>query len=206
MSRSVQHASSLLALCLLAGSGWGQQLTTNSFEAFCKTLSGNAGAETVCEGFEFSDGTIDLSAGLAVTNKSDADNSLWRMTDGVRMASGMTEILAEKALVRFEADEPALIELSGNPVVMSDYIVERETAVRGTALGISYDSLSGDVRLTGQATLTIGENEVTGCEWVYNVIDNSWEAGATDECDEGIRLLLAPPEESDDPDGQPETP
>jgi lipopolysaccharide transport protein LptA len=206
MSRSAQYVNGLLALFFLPASVSAQGVTTNGLDVFCRTLSGNAGAETVCEGFKFDDGSTAVSAGLAATNKTASDNSLWRLTDGVQLGSGMAEILAEEALLRFEADELVLIELSGSPIVMSDYIAERETAVSGRAQGMSYDVRSGEVRLAGQATLKIGENEVSGCEWVYNVIDKTWGTGAAEECDTGIRLLFVPPEESDDPEVQPETP
>ena len=86
---------------------------------------------------------------------------------------------------------------------MSDYIEERDESVSGTAQSISYDR-NGTVRLTGQATLVIGDNEVMGCEWVYNVIEKTYETGATDDCD-GVTIILAPPEESDDLEGQTET-
>jgi lipopolysaccharide transport protein LptA len=143
-----------------------------------------------------------ISAGLATTNKFDLDGSLWRLSDNVRLAFGTTEILAADALLRFEQNDLVLSELNGNPVVMTDYIEERDIAVRGSAQSLSYDSRGGTVHLSGQATIKIGENEVIGCEWIYNFNDKSYRAGTTDESDEGIRLLLTPPEDSDDPDDQ----
>lgn len=208
MSRCVQHtSSSLLALFVLASPIEAQETAANGYEAICRTLSGNAGSdETICEGFQFNDGQNDIAAGLAATNKSDFNDSLWRLTGGVRLSSGPTEILADQALLRFEANQLVLGELSGSPVVISDFIDERNIAVRGTAQAMSYDRRSGTVHLTGQATLRIGENEVVGCEWIYNVIDKTYGTGTTNDCDEGIRLLLTPPEESDDPAGQTEAP
>lgn len=184
-----------------------QETENVSFEGACESLSGNARSdEKVCVGFAFSDGANELSAGLAATNANDFDGSLWRLSQQVRLAFNTTEILAEEALFEFEADEVVFGELSGNPVVMSDYIEEREASVSGTAQSISYDRRNGTVRLTGQATLRIGENEVMGCEWIYSLTDKTYQTGEAEECNEGIRILLTPTEESDDLERQPDTP
>lgn len=208
MLRCALHISSYLLACFaLASPSAAQAPAANGYEAICKTLSGNAGSdETICEGFQFNDGQNDIAAGLAATSKSDFNDSLWRLTDGVRLTSGATEIRADQALLRFEANQLVQSELSGSPVVISDFIEERNIAVRGTAQAMSYDRRSRAVHLTGQATLRIGENEVVGCEWIYNVIDKTYGTGTSSECDEGIRLLLTQPEESNDPAGQTEAP
>lgn len=201
MSRSASLASRILSLCLLALPAAGQESATGSYEVDCTSLSGNVrDEEAVWVGCEFTNGEKLISAGLATTNKFDLDGSLWRLSDNVRLAFGTTEILAAEALLRFEQNDLVLSELNGNPVVMTDYIEEREIAVRGSARSISYDSRSGTVHLTGEATIRIGENEVIGCEWIYNFNDKSYRAGTTDECNEGIRLLLTPPENNDNPD------
>lgn len=203
MSPSASHASRFLSLCLLALPAAGQETAIGTYEFDCASLSGNAREEQAeLVSCEFTNGEKLISAGLATTNKLDLDGSLWRLTDNVRLAFGTTEILAAEALLRFERNDLVLSELTGNPVVMTDYIEEREIAVRGSARSISYDSRSGTVHLSGEATIKIGENEVIGCEWIYNFNDKSYRAGATEECDEGIRLLLTPPENNASPDDQ----
>ncbi len=123
----------------------------------------------------------------------------------MRLAFDTTEILADEALFEFEANELVLGELSGNPVVMSDYIAERETEVSGTAESISFDSRNGTVRLLGQATLVLGANEYMGCDWIYDLNDKTFNAGTTEDCS-GVLLRLAPPEESDDQEAEPVAP
>ncbi len=206
MSRYVQFASGICALSLFASISDGQETAARGYEAICESASGNARSdETVCVGVRISDGTNVISAGLAATNKYDFDGSLWRLTDDVRLAFDSTEILADEALFEFEANELVLGELSGNPVVMSDYIEERAIAVSGTAQSISYDSRNGTVRLLGQATLIMGANEYMGCDWIYNLNDKSFNAGTTDDC-AGVLLRLAPPDEDDAQDARPEEP
>lgn len=206
MSRYAFHASRLPALFLLASSINGQEATSTAYEGNCDSFSGNARLdEGVCVGFEFSDGTNDISAGLATTSQWDFDGSSWRFTEGITLSFGTTEIQANEAVLRFEDDELINGELSGSPVVMSDYIEERDTPVRGTAGGISYDKESGTVRLLGQATLVIGENEVMGCDWIYNFVEKSYSSDGSDDCS-GVLFRLAPPEESSDPQGQDQSP
>lgn len=206
MSRYALHASTPLALVLVATCAFGQEAARQGYEASCESASGNARSdETICVGVRISDGTNIISAGLAATNKYDFDGSLWRLTEDVRLAFDTTEILADEALFEFEANELVLGELSGNPVVMSDYIAERETEVSGTAESISFDSRNGTVRLLGQATLVLGANEYMGCDWIYDLNDKTFNAGTTEDCS-GVLLRLAPPEEPADREVEPVTP
>jgi len=205
MSRHALHASSIVALGLLSITVAGQERAQQTYEAACESLSGNARSdETVCVGVKISDGTNDISAGLAATNKFDFDGSLWRLSENVRLAFDTTEILANEALFEFENDELVHAELNGSPVVMSDYIEEEDKTVTGMAGSVSYDNRSGTLRLLGEVTLTVGDNEFRGCDWIYNFNDKSYGAGTTDDCD-GVTIILAPPEASDDPPVQPET-
>jgi len=206
MSPLVLRTSSMLAGCLLAVSVAGQEPVQDDYEWTCESLSGNARSdETVCIGVHISDGMNDISAGLAATNRFDFDSSRWRLSETVRLAFDTTELLADEALFEFEADELVLGELSGNPVVMSDHIEERDIPVSGTAESLEYDSRSSTLRLIGRATLTIGDNEFMGCDLIYNFGDKTYNSGSTDDCD-GVIVRLAPPEELEDPEGQPEIP
>jgi lipopolysaccharide transport protein LptA len=206
MSPQALRASGIVALGLLvAGPATSQEASQSTYEAACESLSGNARSdETVCVGVRISDGMNDISAGLAATNKFDFDGSLWRLSDDVRLSFNSTEILADDALFEFEQDELVRAELNGSPVVMSDYIEEGDKTVSGMAGSVSYDNRSGTLRLVGQVTLTVGENEFMGCDWIYNFNDKSYRAGTTDDCD-GVTIVLSPPEAKDDPQVQPET-
>ena len=209
MSRFALHISRISAIGLVAVCAAAQDAANDShkgYEAACESLSGNARSdETICVGVNITDGTNAISAGLAATNKYDFDASLWRLNDNVRLAFETTEILADAALFEFEANELVLGELSGNPVVMSDYIEERQIAVSGTAESISYDSRSGTVHLIGQATLVLGANEYMGCDWIYDLNEKTFSAGTTDDC-AGVLLRLAPPEERETRQTEPAAP
>ena len=196
----------LFALSLLAMPAEGQQSSNGGIELVCLESSGNArSGERVCVDVSISDGTNEITAGLATTSKFDFDDSLWRLSDGVRLAFDTTEILAGEAEFTFEQDELVLAELSGEPVVMSDYIEERDTRVSGTAQSISYNSRTGEVRLKGQATLIVGDNEVMACDLAYNLKEKTYEAGTASDC-AGVTLRLPPPEENDDLQDQTDSP
>ena len=206
MSRSISCGSGILALGLLALNAESQEATINGLEYSCTGFSGNARSnETVCVGFRFSDEMNELSAGRATTSQGDTEGSQWRLTDGVQLSFDTTEIQANEATLTFEAGELVFGELSGDPVVMSDYIEERETPVRGTAQSVSYDNRNGTVRLIGEATLVVGENEVMGCDWIYNFVEKNYSGGGSDDCG-GVLFRLAPPAESSDPQDQDEAP
>lgn len=185
---------------LVAVSAAGQEQT---YEASCEELAGNLRSdEQICEGFRFSDGANDITGGLARMSRFEFEDNLVQITGGVRLEFGTTEILAEEALLRFEGDELVHGELAGNPVEMSDYIAERDAAVGGTAQRITYDSQAGTVSLNGRSTLVVNGNAVMGCDWVYNFVEQTYEAGTSDDCS-GVQFRLTPPQEEN---GDPEIP
>jgi lipopolysaccharide transport protein LptA len=205
MSRCASIASSLLTLCLLALPAASQEVASNGYTGVCASISGNARSdESVWVDCQLTDGMNEISAGL-ISRNDGVDSSLWRLTDGVRLAFATAEITAQDALLKFDADELVMGEITGEPVVISDFVKERNAAVRGTAPSVSYDSRSGTVRLTGQATLAVGDNQVRGCDLIYNFNDKSYSAGASDAC-AGVTLQLAPPEDSAAVGGQTESP
>jgi len=198
MSRFARSFSGCLALLAVAAAGQEQ-----TYEANCQELYGNLqDDEQNCEGFRFSDGVNDVTGGLARISGLEFDDNLVRITGGVHLTFGTTEVLADEALLRFEGDELVHGELAGNPVEMSDYIAERDATVRGTAQSISYDNRAGTLSLNGRSTLAVGDNAFMGCDWVYNFIEQSYEAGASDDCS-GVQFRLTPPP---DDDGDPEIP
>lgn len=206
MSRFVKRSSLMLGLGLLILDAEGQEATINGLEISCTEWSGNARSnEAVCVGFRFSDDVNEISAGRAMSSQSDAEGSHWRLTDGVQLSFDTAAIQADEAQLTFEAGELVFGDLSGDPVVMSDYIEDRDTPVRGTAGRISYNRELGTVRLNGQATLVVGENEVMGCDWVYNFVEKSYSGGGSEDCS-GVLFRLAPPEDSNDPQEQDESP
>ena len=207
MSRSSILVSWLATFGLAVPAALGQAPTVGGYEAKCAEFSGNPRRdETICLGFEFSDGTSNISAGLATTTGLEADGNVWNLTDGVRLTSGTIEVLADQAWLQLEADELVLGELSGSPVSISDFIEERNERVGGTAQSLTYDSRSGEVHLVGQVTLVVGDNEFTGCSWFYNAIEKTYRSGAAEECDDGFRVLLAPPTTSANQESQPGAP
>ena len=195
LSRYSPIGSSLLLLTLPIWQIAAQQPVENGVEATCDTVSGDAAREEdICIGFKFSDGMTHVSAGVATASEFNFEGRLWRLADGVRLAFGTTEILADNALLRFENGELVLGELNGDPVEMSDYIAERDVAVKGTADTISYDRDAGTVQLNGQSTLVVGDNEYMGRDWIYNFNDKKYDAVS-------VEFRLARPEESDDAQG-----
>jgi LPS export ABC transporter protein LptC len=199
-----------IGLTLLAAGALAQDANGGRYEWSCDQLSGSLlDDEEICVGFSFSDGTYSVFAGLAASSSGlQFQSSLVRMSEDISLAFGTTQVEATEALFEFEADEPVFAELKGSPgrpVTMTDYIEERDMAVSGTAETIAYDNRSGTLSLLGRATLTVGENQYMGCNWIYNFNDKTYDAGTTDDCS-GVTVLLSVPEESDDTEGQPGPP
>lgn len=201
MYRFAIPASGALAL-LLSAQAFPQGATV---EAACPGgLSGSGRTnETVCVNLRITDGTNVITAdeGRTLEFGSEDGNEQWQLTGNVSIAFGTTEIRADSASFEFENGEAVRGELSGSPVVMTDFVEERAVSIRGEARSISFDRISGEVRLRGESLLVVDTNELRGCDFTYNLNDQSYSVGSTENC--GAFLRLAPLEESDSRQGEP---
>jgi len=191
-----------ISLLSLAASAAAQEPSTLEF--MCESASGRLG-EAVWVNCEFSDGTSKVTAGRATSARIDFDGNSWTLSEGVTLATGTIEIAAEEAVLEFSGDQLVSGELKGSPLEMSDYVEERDQRVRGSASSLSYDSAGGEVRLLGDVTFVFGETEFAGCDLIYNFVETAFQTGASDECDNGFRLL-GPAPQPGEPEQQSGTP
>lgn len=188
MYRFAIQASGALAL-LLSAQAFPQDATV---EAACPGgLSGNARTnETVCVNLRITDGTNVISAdeGRTLEFGSADGNEEWRLTGNVTITFGTTEIRADSASFEFENGEVVRGELDGAPVVMTDFVEERGISITGETRRISLDKISGELRLRGESLLVADTNEVRGCDFTYNLNDQSFSVGSTENCGAFLRL------------------
>ena len=193
---------SFVTLLALAATAAAQEPTTLEF--MCESASGRLD-EAVWINCQFSDGVSQVTAGRTTSEEFGFDGASWTLSEGVTLATRSVEIVADQAVLNFSNDELISGELVGNQLEMSDYNEERDQTIRGTADSLGYDNARGEVRLLGDVTFIFGESEFSGCDLIYDFVETAFQTGASEECDNGFRLLgPAPrPETPDEPPGAP---
>lgn len=147
-------------------------------------------------------GTLALDADEASASGLDFDRSEWNFRGHVRMQMESATILADQAYFLFEGHELAVAELSGAPATLEAFDEVRQSQITGGAEKLDYRRADGSLRLSGTAWLREGQNEMRGCDLIYDVLGQRVTAGSS-ECGEPIRITILPPARTDraDPAG-----
>jgi len=202
--RCISCASATSALVLMATAAFGQaDGERQSFELSCDGgVSGNLNDnEFQCRGANISDGRTRITAGIARTRTPDFEQSEWSFEGDIQIIVESAELRAQRAVALFESEELVSFLLEGDQVTMSDLIGERDRPVVATANTISYDYQTGDLRMLGQVSFAVGneENETQTCDLTYNLREKSFQVG-TEDC--GVIVKLGRSETSELLDNQ----
>jgi lipopolysaccharide export system protein LptA len=103
---------------------------------------------------------------------------------------------ADNATVKFVDSRVNAATVHGAPAVFAGEVGEGRQAARGHSQDIDYDVASGEVRLSGEAWLSDGRNEINGARIVYNVaaqrVQAEGQAGGGGRVSGTIRPRAAP--------------
>jgi lipopolysaccharide export system protein LptA len=110
-----------------------------------------------------------IQADLAEASGLEFDDSNWVFSGNVRLHMDRGDLSADSATVKFVASRVDTASARGNPAVFTGQVGEDRRNARGHARDIDYDVASGEVRLSGDAWLSDGPNEINGARIVYNV-------------------------------------
>jgi len=177
----------LLAEAILAQSAdEGRQAFTAGFDSLSLDLRSN---QSIYTNVRITDGIVTIRAGEGTTDETSFEDSRWQFAGGVGITLESAELNATTATFVFANGELQYGELLGNPVEITDYIDEQQTAVRGTAERIVFDNRDQTAALYGQATLALGANEYSGCDLVYHLAEKTFNSGSS-EC--GVLFRIYP--------------
>lgn len=193
MSGRIFHLSGLIALLLGAAPAPGQNgPDERTFDYVCAGgLTGDLRDDQyVCRGASITDGVTTMSADSASTKRLDFDRSEWQLSGDVLVAVDSAELHADSAVFVFEADELVSFALSGAPAVVTDFIEESGTPLRGSARDILYAAENSTLKLDGDVRFEVGEDGIDTCGLTYHLEEKSF---GTDDC--GVRATLRRPEE-----------
>ncbi|HTV97199.1 MAG TPA: lipopolysaccharide transport periplasmic protein LptA [Steroidobacteraceae bacterium] len=121
------------------------------------------------------------------------DNSLWVFRGNVKITIQGGELTADEAQVDFVNKLLAKAVAHGKPAEFEERIEKTGKIAHGHADNIDYDASKGVVRLTDNAWLSDGQNEVRGQSLKYNVLAQSIIADAAEQNSQRVHIIITPP-------------
>lgn len=156
------------------------------------------------KGLTITNGEITIAADEATANQVDFQMSEWELRGHVRIALDSAAITASRATFVFANGTLVSGDLTGEPAMLQDSIPEKNETVRATAERIGYDNVSGIARMQGDASLTTGTTQMTGCDILYDLRAGTMDSGSS-QCSEPFRIKFLPREPESD-EGAPPAP
>jgi lipopolysaccharide export system protein LptA len=131
------------------------------------------------------------------------DNSHWTFEGNVRINGEQHGSLkSDQAVVEFRNKNIAKATVSGNPAEFEQKRTDTDETARGRAREIVYNVTDGTVRLSNDAWLSDGHNEISGQELVYNIREQRVQAAAKPGTDDKVHIRIEP-KTNEDPNKNP---
>ncbi len=123
----------------------------------------------------------------------DMNNSLWVFRGNVKITMEGGQLTADEAQIDFTKKLLSKAVAHGKPAEFEQRIEKTGKVAHGHADDIDYDAAKGVVRLTKNAWLSDGQNEVRGESLKYNVLAQSIVADAADQNSQRVHIIITPP-------------
>ncbi|MDE2305670.1 MAG: hypothetical protein KGL34_08925, partial [Gammaproteobacteria bacterium] len=149
--------------------------------------------ELVFRKVHISQGAMSISADLAHATGLNFDNSHWVFRGNVRIAVNEGRLESATAEIAFADKRLARAVVDGTPAQFSQVDPKTRRIVRGHAARIDYDVRDGIVRMSKDAWLTDGQNEISGETLKYDIAARSVVAAAADQSSHRIHITITPP-------------
>ena len=140
-----------------------------------------------------SQGTMRVQADHAHASGLNFANSRWTFEGHVRIdAAPSGSLRADQAVVEFRDNRIVRATASGKPAEFEQPRADSQQMARGHADEIVYDVTEGTVRLTDNAWLTDGTNEISGPLLVYNIRAQRVQAATQSGTDQRVHIVIQP--------------
>ncbi|HUO79768.1 MAG TPA: lipopolysaccharide transport periplasmic protein LptA [Steroidobacteraceae bacterium] len=150
-------------------------------------------------GVRIAQGALAIEADEATATGLDFKDSRWLFTGNVRITLPDGSLSADQARIAFAANLIASAEISGTPARFEQ---KRDKDIaRGRALHIEYLPASGTVRLTEDAWLSDGNNEISAQTLVYDMPHQRVLANPDEQGGQPVHFTINPKK----PDAKPES-
>ncbi len=145
------------------------------------------------QGLRISQGTLAIEADSALATGLDFENSEWQFSGNIRITIDSARILSDTAELKFVDHQLLFAALRGEPAQFEDVAEETGKPIVGHANVFEYDTAQGTIRMTDQAFLSEGPNEISGCDLIYDLSRETITASSS-ECGEPVRMRIQPPQ------------
>jgi len=140
-----------------------------------------------------SQGAMRVQADHAHASGLNFANSRWTFEGHVRIdAEPRGSLRADQAVVEFRDNRIARATANGKPAEFEQPRTDSGQMARGHADEIVYDVNEGTVRLTDNAWLSDGTNEISGPLLVYNIRAQHVQAATQSGTDQRVHIVIQP--------------
>ncbi len=140
-------------------------------------------------------GGLEVTAQQASATGLEFNNSEWRLQGDVKITVPGGKLQSSEARVMFRNNAIASASIKGTPAQFEQQLKEKNQVARGRAAAIDYDVKAATVRLTGDAWLTDGNNEIRGNTLVYDIGRERVQANPSEKDPGGVKITINPPPE-----------
>lgn len=143
-----------------------------------------------------SQGDTTVQADRAEATGLDFADSRWVFEGNVRIRVELRGALrSDRAIVEFKDNRIDRATITGAPAQFEQQREQADVMARGRAGTIQYTVADGAVKLSEQAWLSDGRNEITGPVLVYNIREERVQAAGEPGGSERVRITINPPGE-----------
>ena len=121
------------------------------------------------------------------------DNSLWIFRGNVKITMEQGQLTADDATVNFVKKLLGKAVANGKPAQFQQLIEKTGKVAHGHADTIDYDASKGIVRLSKNAWLSDGQNEIHGEMLRYNAVAQTIVADPAEQGSQRVHIILTPP-------------
>ena len=141
-----------------------------------------------------SQGELRIHADKAVANGVGLrfDDSRWEFSGNVVLQMGRGSLSASETTVRFTGNRIASAQARGTPAQFEQQVATLPKPVRGHAARIDYDIAAQTVRLTQDAWLFDGRNEINSPTLIYNIRDQVARSETRQGSSERVQITIRP--------------
>jgi lipopolysaccharide transport protein LptA len=137
--------------------------------------------------------TADTGQATRHTSALDFENALWVFRGNVKITMEDGQLTSDDAQITFLNKLLTKAVATGKPAAFEEMVAKTGKVAKGNADTIDYDVAKGVVRLTKNAYLSDGQNEIRGESLKYNVRAQSVVAEAADQGSQRVHIIITPP-------------
>ncbi len=145
-------------------------------------------------GLRINQGSLHIEADDAEADRLDFDDSRWRFRGNVYIENIGTKIYADYAEIHFKGHQIHKAVMRGKPVRFKQMRAKDQQLTQGHAELMEYDLRAGLIRMSRNAWLSDGANEVSGNRIMYDLVKEYIIADA-DESGH-VRMKIIPSDEN----------